>query len=543
MRILGVGDPDHLDTVSAYHVRPGQILRALTRQLFSYPASRDLPNPSHAFTPAPDVAVEIPTVANGGLDMDRLTYTVQLRNGVLWDTSPPREVTAQDFIRGLKRLANPVVGAGALDYFTSTILGMQDYYDDYAKTFQGKRPTAADLAHFQNSHEIGGLRAADEKTLVITLKQPANDFLNLLAMGFASPAPSEYDNYLPDSKEFYQNTISNGPYRIARDTIGAPEILLEPNPVWRKESDPIRHQYLDAIYLYAAPLSAKSMQQKIDSGEVDRAWAFTVVSWGKPDPDVELFPHSYPGFTLNPYLVFNLQSPNAAGAMRKLKVRQAIAYAVDKMAISKIFDALEGVANEPLYSVIPPGSVGHGAINRYPTPEGRGDAAKARQLLVEAGYADELNLVAVVRKVNLHLDIMCSVANDLEKIGIKLKFETYNQAEYYGPLLSDPATARAGAWDIAEAGWTPDWWGNNGRAIIQPLFQTNFNIGTTNYGGYSNPEVDQLIQQALQEADPTRAQKMWHEVNERVMRELPVLPILAFACQSCAARSATGWGT
>src|SRR5258708_11581811 len=35
LRFLGPGDPDHLDAASAYHARSGQIMRALTRQLFS----------------------------------------------------------------------------------------------------------------------------------------------------------------------------------------------------------------------------------------------------------------------------------------------------------------------------------------------------------------------------------------------------------------------------------------------------------------------------------------------------------------------------
>jgi peptide/nickel transport system substrate-binding protein len=538
LRFLGPGDPDHLHIASAYYIRFSQVLRALTRQLFAYPASGDLSDPYKAFAPAPDVATELPTEANGGLSEDRLVYTIRLRTGVHWDTTPPREVTAQDFIRGLKRIANPVAGAGARHYFTSTILGMQEYCDAYDEAFEGKRPTAADLARFQNSHEIAGLRAADNKTLIITLKQPANDFLNILATGFASAAPEEYDSYLPDSEEFRQNFVSNGPYRIARYAPGAKEMLLERNLTWRQETDPIRHQYVDAIHIRVAMECREVMLEKIDSGEVDLAWSFTVVSWAKPDPDLDAFPRSYPGFALNPYLVFNLQSPNERGAMQNLKVRQAIAYAIDKAAIKGILDdVLEGVASAPLHSVIPPGSVGHREFNLYPTPGDRGDPEKARELLAEAGYADGLTLIAAVRQVKLHLDVMRSVADNLEEIGIELEFETYGQAEYYGSFLSDPAKGKAGAWDIAEPGWTPDWFGNNGRTIIQPLFQTNCNASTTNYGCYSNPKVDGLIEEALQEAEPVRAEQLWHEVDVQVMKDVPIVPLLAFACRCSTLRT------
>ncbi|MGX0966068.1 peptide/nickel transport system substrate-binding protein [Bradyrhizobium japonicum] len=532
LRFLGPGGVDHLDTASAYYATSGQILRALTRQLFSYRASHDLSDPQKSFAPAPDIATEIPTQANGGISANRMTYTIHLRKGVRWDTTPPRDVTAQDFIRGLKRLGNPVAGSGARHYFTSTILGMKEYCDAYDKAFKGGQPTAADLARFQNCADIVGLRAADDKTLIIKLKQPANDFLNVLAMGFASAAPQEYDRYIPDSEEFRRNMLSNGPYRIAKYGARGRELRLERNHAWLQETDPIRHQYLDAIEIHTATETVDAMLAKIDSGEIDLAWSFTAVSWAKPPEGLDAFPRSYPGFALNPYLVFNLQSPNQNGAIKNLKVRQAIAYAIDRIAISRILEVLEGVPNLPLHSAIPPGSVGHRKFNPYPTPDDRGDPVKARQLLAEAGYPDGLTLIAAVRQANLHLDIMKSVANDLEKCGINISFVTYDQASYYGSLLSDPANAKAGKWDIAEPGWTPDWWGNNGRAIVQPLFQTNDSAGTANYGCYSNPKVDQLIEQALQEADPEQAEASWHLVDVQVMKDLPIVPILAFAAMT-----------
>jgi peptide/nickel transport system substrate-binding protein len=532
LRFLGPGGADHLDTAAAYYATSGQILRALTRQLFAYRASKDLSDPATTFMPVPDISEAIPTVANGGLSSDGLVYTIRLRTGVRWDTTPPREVTAPDFIRGLKRLGNPVMGAGARHYFTSTILGMQEYCDEYARTFAGRQATPGELATFQNHAAVPGLQAADDKTLIITLKRRANDFLNILAMGFASAAPREYDDFLPDSLEFRRHFISNGPYRLATYAPDATEMRLVRNPAWQQASDPIRHQYVDAIHILTAKAPPEVMLQRIDSGEIDLAWSYTVVSWAMPPADLDAFPRTYPGFALNPYLVFNLRSPNAGGALRKREVRQAIAYAVDKVAVSEILSVLEGVPNAPLHSAIPPGSVGHRDFNLYPTPGNRGDRDKARQLLAQAGYPDGLSLVAAVREAKLHIDVMNSVARDLAACGITLTFKTYSQADYYGTLLSDPEKARAGVWDIAEPGWTPDWFGNNGRAILQPLFQTNEAAGTTNYGGYSNPRVDRLIEAALQEEDPTRAETLWHDVDAAVMEDVPIVPLLAFAAMT-----------
>ncbi|QFG22954.1 ABC transporter substrate-binding protein [Actinomadura sp. WMMB 499] len=531
LRLRGPGGVDHIDTASAYYATSAQILRALARQLFAYPAQDDLSEPGKAFAPAPDLAAEIPTVDNGGISADLRTYTIRLRDGVRWNSAPPREVTAHDVVRGFKRLPNPVSGAGALTYFTTTIQGMREYCDAYRDAFAGVEPTAAAMAGFQNAHDIAGLRALDDKTLEFRLLHPANDFLNILATGFTAPAPVEYDAYVPDSMEFRRNTLSCAPYRLVHYADRGMEIRMERNPVWRAETDPIRGQYVDRIEIEVTDLPVPEMERRMDAGEVDLAWSYTSVSWDRPKPGQDAPPRSYPGFALNPYLVFNLRSPNAGRATSDPRVRKAIAYAVDKVAVGEILDALDA-PNQPLGSVIPAGSIGHRGYDPYPTPGSRGDLAKARELLVDAGYGEGLTLIAAVRKIGIHLKVMECIAARLEEIGITLDYRYYTQAEYYGSALSDPEAGRAGAWDIAEPGFTPDWFGNNGRVIVQPLFQSNDVPGTTNYGGYSSPEVDALIERALQEPAPDAAEELWHQVDVRVMEDLPVVPILSFAAMT-----------
>jgi ABC-type oligopeptide transport system substrate-binding subunit len=101
LQLLGSSDVDHIDTASAYYTTSYTLERAFTRQLFSYPASNDV---SQANTPVPDLATEMPTQSNGGVSADGRTYTIHLRSGVRWNTSPARAVTAQDVVLGLKRL-------------------------------------------------------------------------------------------------------------------------------------------------------------------------------------------------------------------------------------------------------------------------------------------------------------------------------------------------------------------------------------------------------------------------------------------------------
>lgn len=524
LRLYGPGSMDHLDPACAYYALGGQIIRLFARQLFTYRPVRDLRDPM-AITPVPDVAAELPTEENGGISPDRTTYTIRLRPGVRWDTTPMRPVTAHDFVRGFKRMCNPVTRAGAIMYFTSTIAGMAEFCDEYARAVPEPRPTAARLAAFQNSHDIAGVTAVDDRTLVFRLVRPANDFLNILALTFASAAPVEYDAFVPDSDEFRHGVRANGPYRIVRYVHGR-EIRLLPNPAWRQDTDPVRHQYLDGVRVTMEKATPEEVGRVIRSGAADLSWASPITEpydVNPTDPGNDL------GYALNPYLVFNFQSPNAGGAVRNLKVRQAIAYAIDKVAIAEIYDKLEaGTVMRPAHNAIPPCNFGHREFNPYPTPGDRGDPDTARALLAEAGYPDGCTLIAVHRDVDANPEVARSYAADLAKCGITVQFRALGHAEYY-PFLQEPDNARAGRWDISAPSWTPDWYGNNGRAYLQPMFQTNCSRGTSNYGCYRNPEVDRLIGEALSTADTDRASELWHQVDRLVMRDVAIVPILVHA--------------
>lgn len=524
LRLYGPGSMDHVDPASSYYMLSGQIIRLFTRQLFTYrPVSRL--RDWHQVTPVPDVASEIPTVANGGLSADHLTYTVHLRRGVQWDTTPPREVTAWDFVRGFKRMCNPVFRAGAIHYYTSTIRGMGAYCDDYTASMPRHTPTAEDLAEYQNSHDIPGIQAADDRTLVFELIRPALDFVHILAMMFASPAPVEYDAFVPDSPGFRDNVRSIGPYRLTHYVHGQ-KLRMAPNPAWRQESDPIRHQYLDGIEITMEKATSEQVGERIRSGQADLSWASPVTEPYQVNPTD---PGNNLGYALNPYLVCNMVSPTAGGAMRRLGVRRAIAYAVNKSAMVDIFDKLSaGTVMWPAHSAIPPGNYGYRAFDLYATPGDRGDPDKARALLAEAGYPDGLTLTIMHRDVDANPEVAHSLATDLAKAGINLRFVATGHADYY-PFLQDPANAYAGKWDISVPAWTPDWFGNNGRAFLQPMLQTNEIRGTGNYGCYSNPEVDRLIEQALTATDPELAAAIWHEVDLRVMRDVAIVPILVHA--------------
>jgi peptide/nickel transport system substrate-binding protein len=514
---------DHVDPASSYYALSGQVIRLFARQLFTYPCEPDLRSP-RAITPTPDVAAEIPTHANGGVSRDGTTYTIRLRPDVFWNAGPPRPVTAADFVRGFKRMCCPVTRAGAIAYYTTTIRGMAEYCERYQRA-AGADASADELAAFQNANEIAGLHALDDRTLVFELIRPASDFHNILSMSFASAAPVEYDAYVPDSPELRSGTISNGPYQLDHYVHGR-ELRMSRNPAWRQDADPVRHQYVDAIDVVMEKATPDEVRARIDAGEADLSWASPVThpyDVAPTDAGNDL------GYALNPYLVFNVRSPSCDGAMGKLAVRQAIAYAIDKMAIADIFHDLEaGTVMRPAQSAVPPGNDGCSGVNPYATPGDRGDRERARALLRQAGYEDGLTLTALHRDVDANPKVALSYAADLAECGITTKFVAVGHAEYY-EFLQNPANAISGAWDISAPSWTPDWFGNNGRAFLQPMFQTNESRGTSNYGLYSNPVVDELIEQALASPDRDSARAIWQQVDRLVMQDAAIVPLLVHA--------------
>src|SRR5256885_8657452 len=105
LTLLGQSDIFNLDTTSGYYTVDNILERSFTRQLVSYPNAQSF---LAQIQLKPDIATAVPTKTNGGISADGRTYTLHLKSGVKWNTSPARQVTASDFVREFKLLCNPV---------------------------------------------------------------------------------------------------------------------------------------------------------------------------------------------------------------------------------------------------------------------------------------------------------------------------------------------------------------------------------------------------------------------------------------------------
>jgi peptide/nickel transport system substrate-binding protein len=520
LRLYGEGDVDYMDTADGYYDVTYTLMRAFTRQLYTYPTTASFQD---QITPVPDLATAMPSISNGGK-----TYLIHIRDGAMWDTNPARQVTAADAVLGFKRLCNPAQPTGAPGYFTATIAGMKSYCDGFA---QVDAKSAAAIKDYINSHNVSGLKAVDATTLQITLTQPASDFVNILAMPFSSPAPVEYLNYIPGSAQQAQHTISDGPYTITQYQ-PSKSITLARNPAWQASSDPIRKAYVNAIQITEGG-NEQGTQQQIQAGTQDMDWDQNVPTAqlaalnASDDSGLVIGPSADNFITINPYIAINLQSPNNHGALQNVKVREALEYAFNKTAVSQVYGGT--LISKPLDQVIPPGSIGNvSGYNPYPTPNDNGDPAKAKQLLAQAGYAPgQITLKLPYRTTTVHPQVAQTDQAALKAAGFNVQLIAVTPANnFYTQYLQNPTATKTGAWDIAEAGWIPDWLGNNGRAVIEPLFDgRGYGPGSTDYGDYNSPAMNALIDKALSAPSVADATKDWQDAAKLAMQDAVIVPL------------------
>jgi peptide/nickel transport system substrate-binding protein len=511
-----VGDVDFLDPTAGYNTDTHTEERAWTRQLFSYPAST---NSTAVDTPAPDAASVIPTEQNGGISDGGLTYTIHLRPDVMWNSTPARAVTAQDFVRSFERMCNPVAPVGAPGYFTSTIVGMAAYCQAESKI----PGTATAIANFINSHAIPGVSAPNSTTIVFHLLNPTADFLDIIAEPFASAVPVEYLKYVPNSPQFDAHVLSDGPYEITTYKPGV-QIVLQRNPVWKASSDPIRKAYVNKIVINEGE-TPQAVQQQIQAGTVDLGWDVVV-----PTPDLPSL-YSNPDLAVNSsdavlYAVFNEQSPNQNGAMKNVKVRQALEYAINKAAIAQAYGGSKIATSAS--QILGPTDTGYQPFDLYPTAGNTGDPQKVKQLLAAAGYPDGITVKLLYPTTSNNPQIAELMQADLQAAGVKVQMIAATQTDFTVNYISDPQSGQRGVWDIALLFWVPDWFGINGRSVLEPMTDgKNYGPNSVDYGDYNSPVTENFVQQALTQPSTATAKisELWHEASEQTMKDAALIPL------------------
>lgn len=507
LNMLGVGDVDYLDPNVAYYTTSYTALRMVSRQLFTFPAEE-----GKTTTATPDLAEDMPKISDDGK-----TYTIKLRPGVKWNAATPREVTADDVVRGVKRTCNSIQPFGGLTNYVDLVEGMSAFCSGFEKVAQ----TPAAVEKYINDTKLPGVEATDASTVVFHLTGPASYFTDMLTLPAFSPAPVESLKFEPGSAEYGKNLISDGPYKI--DSYEPTKSMeLSRNPNWDSATDPIRKAYVDKISVNMTGEQA-NIQQQLETGSpnADMEWDTfpppTEVPrlLAKKDPNLNIGDTS----SSNPYIVYNFESPNNGGAMAKKEFRQALSYGINRDNILQVLGGKD--LNKPLTHVLPEGILGSKPNDPYPYSE-----SKAKELLSQAGQASPTIKLLYRNESQGSTKAFQTVQADLAKVGVKVEGVSASNADFYTKYLQKPdQQARKGTWDLAIAGWGSDWYGNAAASFFLPLYygKPSFPPTGSNFGLYDNTALNAKIKEAAASQD--NFESLWAEADKMVMDDAAFYPI------------------
>ena len=112
----------------------------------------------------------------------------------------------------------------------------------------------------------------------------------------------------------------------------------------------------------------------------------------------------------------------------------------------------------------------------------------------------------------------------LSRVGIKLTLKPYPQGDYFSSYAGNPPYVVKNKLGLALNGWAADW--PDGFGFLSQIVDSRVIRET---GGSSNtsvriPEVDQMLDSALQELDTDKRNQMWGQIDKRVMEEAVIYP-------------------
>jgi peptide/nickel transport system substrate-binding protein/oligopeptide transport system substrate-binding protein len=407
---------------------------------------------------------------------DGLVWTFDLRQGVKFHHG--REVRADDFVYTFTRFLHPRTASPRAWLF---------------ERVQGAQAFLAGTAE-----RVEGLQALDAYTLQITLSQPYAPFISILGMVQAQVVPREEVERL--GAAFGRQPVGTGPFRFV-NWVAREQITLEVNEEYF-EGRP----FLDHLH-YRIITDPQRAMAEFELGTLED----TVIPKDLPTPL-----RSDPRFKFfrKPVLAtLLLWLEMHDGPLSNHKVRQAINYAINREAISNTIWQNRLVQ---AHGILPLGMPGYNPdLGGYPY-----NLAHARQLLVEAGHPEGKDLPPLELWTSVASTLVLqeheAIKRDLEHLGLKIELFTAESWQHYKTAVLGK---RPGA--MYRYAWFADF--PDPDNFLFSLFHSQ---SPSNYGHYSNPTVDRLLEQARSEGDYLKRIESYRQIEALIMADAPVVNLM-----------------
>lgn len=346
---------------------------------------------------------------------------------------------------------------------------------------------------------IDKVEAPDDSTLIVHLKVADAPLLWSLTDGALGIVPYGSD------RTFNRNPIGSGPFRFVRYDPDNQVIIARNDSYWGEKAK------VEQVRFAIVPdATTRALELRKGSADVSSANSLPLDTVATLRSDRNLQVQQEPGTNLQ-YLAFNLRDP----ILKDVRVRQALAYGIDREPMLHYLFADAGSLSD---SVLPPQHWAYnGDVAHYPY-----DPEKAKSLLDQAGYGEGKD------GIRFHLTMKVSVQEtsrllaavlqqQLRKIGIALDIRSFEFTTFY-------ADVTRGAFQLYSLRWLG--YSNEDPDIFEYAFYSqSFAPKAANRSYYSNPRVDQLIEEGRRTLDQQKRKEIYAEIQKILALELPYIDL------------------
>ncbi|MEW2524747.1 ABC transporter substrate-binding protein [Streptomyces sp. NPDC047071] len=479
-------DPARLYTSGGGNV-PSLVFRTLT--------TRNREDGAEGAKVVPDLAESL-----GKPSKNATVWTYTLKKGLKFEDGTP--ITTKDIKYGIERSFAAELSGGA-PFLRDWLIG--------GSTYEGP---------YKDKKGLDSVETPDERTIVFRLNKPVGDFDYVATQTSFAPVPKAKDK----GTKYEEHPISSGPYKVVKNTNGGERLQLERNPHWSAKTDAERKAYPDRIDVRSGFNSSVVNQRLSASQGADAAAVTTDTNLGpaelaKVTGDKKLASQVGTGhFGYTNYLAFNPKKK----PFDNPKVRQAVAYAVDR---SSVINAAGGSSlAEPATTFLPnQESFGYQKFDHFPAGAS-GNPKKAKELLKEAGYKDGLTITLThsnTKNFETSPEIATALQDSLKKAGITVKLQGLEDNDYEDKVHD--AKDEPG---LFLAHWGADW--PSGGPFLSPIFDGrqivkdgyNFNSSFLNDKSV-NAEIDAINKLT----DHDEAAKRWGALDKKIGEKAVNVPL------------------